>query len=609
MKSSPEMERSDLRWLALLLACWVAELAITWERWGNPLVDCGREMNLPLRLARGEILYSQVSYLYGPFSPYLNAGLYKIFGASLGVLYADGILTATLILVLVYCLSRIWMKPVPASAATLLVMGMCALKPSGNYILPYSYSALHGCAAGLCTLLLILRYVQTRKQGFLVAAGVLAAVAVLAKTEFGAGALLAGVCAAVLTELPDRRKAMQDLLAFLVPALGISGAVYAFFVSLVGWRVMNHDNHVFFANVPAPLAYFNLRLLGADRAGRNLFLMLGVALQLFSLAALLAWVSEGIAGRREAGHAPPSEADRAAVAWPRLAVGIACGLAGTGIAWLCREWQSGPFVAAPLYLTVGILALLWQYARRLSERRTGDTQSLSLLVTAIFSLAMLARLLLRVRSGGSYGSYLLPATVVLFAYAWVERVPLWLTGPRGRPLARNVALTVLALGAVMTMITVTYRYRAKLDYRLATERGVMTVDPDYGVVFEQAIAFIDHRTMPGNTVAVIPEGTSLDFFTDRRNPLREEIITPGFLDSAGEDRTIEELAATKTKLVLIPNRPTPEFGAPVFGRDYDGKLMSWIEMHYADCDVLGRDTRPPLSIGDKRFFIRVYCRK
>ena len=35
------------------------------------------------------MLYSQVRHIYGPLSPYLNALLYRIFGASLGVLYAD----------------------------------------------------------------------------------------------------------------------------------------------------------------------------------------------------------------------------------------------------------------------------------------------------------------------------------------------------------------------------------------------------------------------------------------------------------------------------------------------------------------------------------------
>src|ERR1041385_1099723 len=112
------MNRRDLPWVALIAVSFAFGLTVSWERWGNPLVDCGREMNQPLRLAHGEMLYSEVRHIYGPLSPYFNALLYKVFGPSLGVLYVDGIFTAIIILGLVYWLSRKLMGRVPATAAT-----------------------------------------------------------------------------------------------------------------------------------------------------------------------------------------------------------------------------------------------------------------------------------------------------------------------------------------------------------------------------------------------------------------------------------------------------------------------------------------------------------
>ncbi len=58
----------------------------------------------------------------------------------------------------------------------------------------------------------------------------------------------------------------------------------------------------------------------------------------------------------------------------------------------------------------------------------------------------------------------------------------------------------------------------------------------------------------------MPEGTSIDFLSGRRNPLREEIITPGYLDAQDEERAIRQLREAGTTLILIPNRPTAEFG-------------------------------------------------
>src|SRR5438105_13884215 len=158
------MNRRDLLWIALIAASFAFGLAVSWQRWGNPLVDCGREMNQPLRLAGGEMLYSDVRHIYGPLSPYLNAALYRLFGASLNVLYADGIITAMLILALVYWLARQLMTPLAAAAATLSVMWLCAFKQAGNYILPYSYGSLHGSVLGLATLALLVRTLRGHQQ-------------------------------------------------------------------------------------------------------------------------------------------------------------------------------------------------------------------------------------------------------------------------------------------------------------------------------------------------------------------------------------------------------------------------------------------------------------
>ena len=66
----------DRAWLAILAASFGFGLAVSWHRWGNPLIDTGREMNQPLRLLGGEMLYSDIRHIYGPLSPWLHAGLF-----------------------------------------------------------------------------------------------------------------------------------------------------------------------------------------------------------------------------------------------------------------------------------------------------------------------------------------------------------------------------------------------------------------------------------------------------------------------------------------------------------------------------------------------------
>src|SRR4029453_8968983 len=81
----------DDAWIVILAVSFALALLMSWQRWADPIVDVGREMNQPLRLAGGERLYSDVRHIYGPLSPWLHAVLYRLFGPSLTILYADGI--------------------------------------------------------------------------------------------------------------------------------------------------------------------------------------------------------------------------------------------------------------------------------------------------------------------------------------------------------------------------------------------------------------------------------------------------------------------------------------------------------------------------------------
>src|SRR5262249_226536 len=153
----------------------------------------------------------------------------------------------------------------------------------------------------------------------------------------------------------------------------------------------------------------------------------------------------------------------------------------------------------------------------------------------------LARIILRVRSGGAYSSYLIPVSVILFTYCWIYIFPRFLSGWRARMVAGRITLAILLADVVLTAVLISYRYRINDTYAISCARGTILTQPEVGRAFDEAIQFINAQSRPGEAVAVLPEGTSLDFLTDRRNPLREEIVTPGFLDLAGEQRAIGQL--------------------------------------------------------------------
>src|SRR3989337_1242098 len=155
---------SERRVQALLLTSMIIGFAflfvLSWLKCADLAIDGGREMNTPLRLLRGELIYSDIYYLYGPLAPYLNAALYAVFGVHLITLYAAGTIASLLVLALVFQLSATLTGVRAAALTTWTVLVFCVFKRNGNYIFPYTYSAVYGTLLGLATLASGIRYIQ-----------------------------------------------------------------------------------------------------------------------------------------------------------------------------------------------------------------------------------------------------------------------------------------------------------------------------------------------------------------------------------------------------------------------------------------------------------------
>jgi len=606
LSHSPDekLDRSDLACFAGILASFVAGLAASWQCWGNPLVDSGRELNVPLRLVHGEMLYSDAGYIYGPFSPYLNAFLYRVFHPSLWVLWGRGIVSTILILALSYWIARQIAGRFPATLACLAITWVCALKPQGNYMMAYAFGGLDGSTFVLATTVLLVVFLRKKNPALLFGAGFVSALAILSKTELGVAAVGTGVVAAALAGYPRIRNIMVRLGVFLAPALGIPALVYSWFAAHVGWRTLTVDSHLFFGHVPWQLRYFNGVRFGFGQPWHSLGLMIASMVRLIAFGGLLVSVSLLIEMRRARFPQENGSTARKPL-WAVAALLIS--LAGIVVSGIGLS-DLGPFLPMPFLLLVTLAAGIGAFVR--AERcgiPAAQVQAATMVIIAASALGSLSRILLRVSTGGALSSFLLPGSVVLFVYIWLVIFPAFLADPATRRRATQLISVALIASVLITAVTLSLRYRRKFPYPLVTARGTWRTSTDIGIAFTQALQFIEKRTVPGDAVAVLPEGTSLVFLSERRNPLRDEIVTPGFLDATGEERAIEGLRRSRAPLIFIANRPTSEFGETSFGKDYNQRLMPWIEQNYAVCGVFGPRPDVALQIGAPVFFLRAYC--
>ena len=81
-------------------------LRVSWRKWNHPLVDFGRELHIPWRLSEGAVLYRDVDDVYGPFSQYFNAGLFRVFGPGLIVLAVANLVIITALVAAAYGVFR-----------------------------------------------------------------------------------------------------------------------------------------------------------------------------------------------------------------------------------------------------------------------------------------------------------------------------------------------------------------------------------------------------------------------------------------------------------------------------------------------------------------------
>src|SRR4051812_29165629 len=179
-----------------LVALAIYFIAISWRKWPDPLIDFGRELYMPWRIANGEVLYRELGGNFGPLAQYLNGLLFKIFGPGLMVLVtANLIIFATIVVTFYWIARRAWdaVGAIAGAAVFIAVFGFSQLTRISNYTYaaPYSHETTHGMLVVLLLVAVLLRWLEDPLPRWSLAAGFLFGLAALLKVEFVfAGGLL-----------------------------------------------------------------------------------------------------------------------------------------------------------------------------------------------------------------------------------------------------------------------------------------------------------------------------------------------------------------------------------------------------------------------------------
>lgn len=575
-------------WIAVTYA---AMLFLSWHRWTSLIVDIGRETDLPFRILSGEMLYRDVHYIYPPFSPYFNALLYRVFGEHLDTLIFSGFFFSILVTFLCYKILRKLMPEAEASIATAFVVVLCVFKPAGNLILPYSFAALHAAVFSLAAVLFTLRYAEYKNKRDLIVAGVFTGLAAITKQEFAFAC--AGMVSLYLVYLhrTNFTKLLTDLAYAVIPAMLVAVPVFGLLFINIDARTLIDDCHLFYTNIPESLIFYNRYRSGLNYPLSSFMQMIGAAAVSVAFTVLIIFFSDRTGKLRQ-----------------KLVVlfVISSAIVAVVLFFFIDDWDGSPLRALPFFL-LGIILLEWR--RKAKDKFNAGFP----FIVAVYSFAILIRVIFRVPSGGFSGSFYLPTSLFLIFCALLLELPRtvkkW-TGDESSFLrARQITLTLCIVTVITMMGVFGFRYRTKYTYEIAAARGTVVVERESGPVLDAALKFIEANTAPGEVIAVVPEGNDLAFLSGRRINLRHQVLIPGFLGQQDELDAIAALKNSNVRYIFIPNRAMREFGSVAFGQDFYQTLGNWIEENFQVVEVFGISEGQIAEVGKPPYFIKVYKKK
>lgn len=544
-----------------LLVLAVAFLALGWGTWGDLDVDTGYDVVAGARVADGELPYADFVYYYGPLAPIL-AGLASVLGGpGFGPAVGLGLGIALAIIFATYGLARVLLPPIGAFLAAVITAAVAFIPDNNSYVLPHTFAATLGTLLVLGVLLLLWRYADTLRVGWLVAAGTCLGLVGLTKPEptvAAFGAVIVWLALRACTGARWQREAVW----VGVPGLLVPAAVYGSFLAVVSPHRLLLENLFPVETLEAGGdAVINVRL---PLTVESVF-VLGGRLALYAVGcALLLLVARGLRG--------PARLRRVLLVASVLAAMLAV------IAFLVNPeavrhglqfaWGWVPAGAA---LAVGVLLVRFRW------RKGAWSATAQLELAGMVALTVLA--------ASVYGAFFLNAPNTQQAIYYVPLAAIFLVRLHLRELAPHRHAFALGLAWVTFLAAASTGLTLK-DARAESVTvegpgGALAEKPAEGALYRAALSTIAERTSPGEPILLAPFLTGLYVLSARESPLPELTMLPSVLpDVQAEREAIARLQDADVRLVITDRRTFPEYGHTSFGQSFHRTLAAWINQRF-----------------------------
>jgi hypothetical protein len=588
------MGRGELAGLIALSGLVVFFVVTSWRKWPDPLVDFGRELYLPWRIANGAVLYRDVDDLYGPLSQYLNAALFRCFGPGLMVLVTANLTVFTAILGLVYWLCRrAWGvgSAFVSSALFVSIFGFSQFVVYGNYnyATPYSHEATHGLLICLILVMILMRENKGHSVPRSFAAGLLFGLTAILKVEIMLPAGLITLVAGLIQWRKRKSIRSSAIAAWVAGAMLPTLAFILYFAACMPWREalrapctawLNAITTSRFIREPQEAAF-----LGTEDPWKHLLehtTATLIACGLIAVIAGTAWLVERIKDR-----------ETQVVLGALLVASLSC-LSVWEVNW--RESGECLLGLMLIYLCFSVAPFIRKPALEMLD----ETRILRLLM-AVLAAGLMARMILRGRIY-QYGFYQAALAALVVPAVLIGELPARLgMGRWGQTIITLGTLSLLVPGVAILAGESQQIFRVKT---LAVGQGVdqfYAFPPDRDPTGQIVRLVIESlRNAPhGQTLLVLPDGVIINYLSRMPIPVSPYSFFGAATFGGREESILSALRQRPPDWIAIVSRDLTDYGIQRYGEDIgNGRLiLDWVNEHYDRSSSIGGDPLDPLQSG------------
>lgn len=556
-------------------------LSMSWLKWGDLIVDYGREVYVPWQISKGSLLYRDIASFYGPLSSYLNAALFSVFGASLMAMQLFNILLVGLLTYFIYRLfeaegDRMSATVISCAFLVLFAFGKHFDLGSYNYVAPYSTELVHGVVLAFGALWAFKAFASGHRPAWAFMTGLFIGLALMTKMEITValiGSVTPGFAIVLWRGRSPRAHALRSAALFVAGAVLPAALFVAFFSLHMGfaWAIKSvFSSWTVVAGTGISSSRFYKAVTGMDNLGANLRGMLSMAAWylLVLIPLVLNYLLRDNRAARRFG--------------PALSFFVFCGItvwSMQSIPWDLLFWPL-PIFASAAALFFGVRAF-----------RSGDGRSVSLFTVSAFSALMLVKVVFVTRVYG-YGFVLAMPATLLVCYMLLSHLPAAMKRSWGFSGVFRYSVLAFLLVMLSFYLIKSYALYGRADYAVGEGLDtIIAVESSGGKGVDILLEQIEKVMAPDDDFIMLPEGTLINYLSRRDNPTRFNTFLPSDMTIFGEDAILEAIAKAQPDFVILISRDTIEYGVHYLGQGYGHRIFDYIMNGYS----------PIVRIGDLGF--------